>query len=115
MLRAAYSRDAQTHHFADDYFDLTLETDSDGNPSAFHLCYNLLTDEHALAWSTTGPLRHVKVDQGEDKATINRAPILVADGACPVETLTREFARRAQNLPPATQDFILSKIREACD
>ncbi len=62
-----------------------------------------------------GPLRHVKVDQGEDKATINRAPILVADGACPVQTLTREFQKRTGNLPTEIGELILTKIQEACD
>lgn len=115
MLRPAHSKNNQILHFADDYFDLSLETDRAGNPRAFQLCYNLISDEHALTWSTTGPTRHLKVDQGEDKATINRAPILVADGECPVETLTREFSHRSKSLPPETQEFILSKIREACD
>lgn len=105
----------QTYRFADDYFDLILDFNENGIPRAFQLCYNLIEDEHALAWNADGPLRHVKVDQGEDKATINRAPILVADGACPVETLTREFKKRSTSLPPETQELILSKIQEVCD
>lgn len=115
MLRPTHSQGDTRSRFADDYFDLTLEADSNGHVQAFQLCYNLVTDEHALAWNAKGPLRHYKVDQGEDKATVNRSPILVADGACPVETLVREFTQRADNLPPATQQLILSKIREACD
>ena len=119
MLRPAYTPEQengiQIQRFADDYFALILEQGPDGKAKAFHLCYNLLTDEHALAWTKEGPLRHMKVDQGEDKATINRAPILVADGACPIVTLTQEFKKRAGNLPPETQELILSKIRDACD
>jgi hypothetical protein len=119
MLRPAYTPEQengiQIQRFADDYFDLILEQGPDGKIRAFHLCYNLLTDEHALAWTKKGPLRHMKVDQGEDKATINRAPILVADGACPIEALTQEFKKRGGNLPPEIQALILSKIRAACD
>ncbi len=119
MLRPAYcssqSPDKNYLRFADDYFDLVLTLDTNGKVEAFQLCYNLLTDEHALAWSMNGPLRHVKVDQGEDKATINRAPILVADGACPVQTLTREFQKRTGNLPTEIGELILTKIQEACD
>ena len=48
MLRPAHSKNNQILHFADDYFDLSLETDRAGNPRAFHLCYNLISDEHAL-------------------------------------------------------------------
>lgn len=74
--------------FLDEYFDLILWEDKNGDILRFELCYGKDKDEHALTWDYPANHMHLKVDDGEDRLGIHKmTPILLADGYFDKETI----------------------------
>ncbi len=68
--------------------------------------------ERALTWARRRGFLHTAVDSGESKPTANHTPILVADGAFPVEQVRREFTVRSNLLPPDIRELVLVRIND---
>ena len=96
----------------DDYFDLIVWCESDGNPMGFQLCYDKQHREHALTWIHKGGFSHAGVDGGESGPLSNCTPILVPGGPFPAETVTRQFLWRSAEIDPQIRELVLKKIDE---
>ena len=99
--------------FQDDYFDLFVWLTPDHVLRAFQLAYQRTLDERVLEWSSESGFVHSIVDSGEEVANLNRTPLLVRGGACPVRRIAREFERRSEDLGAPLRDAILTKLRYA--
>jgi hypothetical protein len=97
---------------SDDYFDLIVWYASAGAIHGFQLCYDKPRWERALTWTSTRGFSHLQVDDGEENAWGNQAPILVPDGSFPANMVVAEFQRRASEIPVELRDLVLHKIDE---
>ena len=52
------------------------------------------------------------VESGDTSPNANCTPILVADGHMPVETVSREFARRSSKLDPKIRELVTARLDE---
>lgn len=94
--------------FTDEQLDLTVWQDADGGLIAFQLAYDKGEGEHALEWRREGGLRHHRVDDGEaDTGRYKQTPLLVPDGAVPIQRLIDEFDRRAGAMDTDLRERIL--------
>lgn len=91
--------------------DLIVWLDAAGAPDGFQLCYNRLTDEHAVTWDEVSGFSHMAVDDGEGPDLPYKAtPILVADGAFPKDTVLARFTAQAEMLPADLRDYIATRL-----
>ena len=99
--------------FQDDYFDLFVWLAPNDALRAFQLAYQRTLEERVLEWSSERGFVHSIVDSGEELPNLNRTPLLVRGGACPVRTVAREFENRSEHLEGQLRDAILDKLRYA--
>ena len=89
MLHKAPKRavhgDCDRRWINDDYFDLIVWYSRGDVIRGFQLCYDKPHWERALTWLSDKGFSHMEVDNGEDTAYTNRAPVLVPDGSFPAE------------------------------
>jgi hypothetical protein len=116
MLHKAPKRtvhgDYDRRWISDDYFDLIVWYSRGDVIRGFQLCYDKPRWERALTWLSDRGFSHMEVDNGEDMAYANRAPVLVPDGSFPAERVLAEFARRGGALPVELQKLVTGKISE---
>lgn len=96
--------------FGDDYFDLIVWLDQQGEIAGFQLCYDVAGDEHALTWHEKTGFGHQRVDDGDLKRPFKAAPILVADGPCDSAAILRLFQERSSSMDEQVARFVLGKI-----
>lgn len=90
--------------------DLVIWLDAAGAPDGFQLCYNRLTDEHALTWNEAPGFTHLAVDDGEGPDLPYKAtPVLVADGTFPKAAVCARFAAQAEELPVDLRDYVTAR------
>ena len=106
------ANDYDRRWMSDEYFDLIVWYESDGQIHGFQLCYDKPGRERALTWTHEQGFHHSAVDGGESKPTANRTPILVADGLFPVEQVRTEFIARGGSLDAEIRDLVLIRIKE---
>ncbi len=106
------AHDLDRRWFSDDYFDLIVWYESEGQIHGFQLCYDKTGRERALTWSQERGFLHTAVDSGESKPTANRTPVLVTDGAFPFEQVRREFTTRSSLLPAEIRELVLVRVRD---
>src|ERR1044071_8505459 len=99
--------------FQDEYFDLFVWLTPQGTVRAFQLAYERARRERVLEWSSEHGFGHNRVESGEEQPHINRTPLLIRGGLCPVRLVAREFARRSIELDAGVRDPILLKLRHA--
>jgi hypothetical protein len=104
--------DADRRWLSDDYFDLIVWYDTARQIDGFQLCYDKAGCERALTWKLKHGFSHAGIDGGESKPTVNRTPVLIADGPFPAEIVRREFLSRSRLLPAEIRDVVLAKITE---
>ncbi len=102
-------KESRRRWFADDYFDLIVWVGETGEFIGFQLCYDKSGDEHALTWHKTG-FSHHRVDSGETQRPYKATPILVADGALDLASLTYLFKERSRIMDQKVARFVLDKI-----
>jgi hypothetical protein len=110
--RQKVSGDHDRTWMSDDYFDLIVWQTESNAIHGFQLCYGKPRWERALTWMRGRGFSHSEIDSGEELATVNRAPVLVANGIFPAAEVLREFERRGAELPESLRGFIVKKI---CD
>jgi hypothetical protein len=106
------ANDLDRRWIADDYFDLIVWYESEGQIHGFQLCYDQPGRERALTWTRDRGFLHTAIDSGESKPTANRTPVLVPDGAFPVEQVRDEFLARSGELPAELRELVLTRIGE---
>lgn len=97
---------------SDEYFDLIVWYDSEEQIHGFQLSYDKPGRERALTWTRKSGFLHTAIDSGESNPTANRTPILVADGACPIEQVRSEFMTRSALLPTEIRELVLARIND---
>ena len=116
MLKEQSSKQTGSEHIrrwlSDDYLDLIVWQEPNGDFYGFQLCYDKPGKERALTWTTKSGFSHRAVDDGESSPEANCTPILVDDGGFPVALVRRQFSVRAYGIDPRIQDFVLTKIDE---
>jgi hypothetical protein len=98
--------------FSDDYFDLIVWHDWDQTIRGFQLCYDKPGRERAFTWTVEEGFRHDAVDSGEMTPEANRAPVLTASAAFPLEQVRGEFEVRSATLDSQLRELVLAKLRE---
>ena len=94
--------------FQDDYFDLfVLETD--GELAAFELCYDIRSDERALAWSRAGGYFH---DGGMSASGDFIGAQLASGDPLEADPIIARFERAASELPEALRLALTARLRE---
>ena len=99
--------------FSDETMDLIVWYGSNGVAEGFQLCYDRPDHEHAFTWHAGthgGSTMHAAVDPGDDKPTVNRTPILVADGVVPLARVLDEFKLRSGELEPEISRLVVEKL-----
>lgn len=96
--------------FSDDYFDLIVWYDVQGEIAGMQLCYDKQGHERALTWTRDGGVKHERVDTGEPSPVKNMAPILVPDGVVPFCELLTQFRARSGSLEPALVNAVLARL-----
>lgn len=94
--------------FQDDYFDLfVLETD--GELAAFELCYDIRSNERALAWSRVGRYFH---DGGTSASGDFIGAQLASGDPLDADPIIARFERAAAELPEALRLALTARLRE---
>ncbi len=110
--KATVTGDYDRRWMSDDYFDLIVWYRPSGAIHGFQLCYGKPRWERALTWIRGRGFSHTEIDAGEDQALKNKAPIMVPDGAFPVEEVMREFERRSRELPGKLRRLVSRKMTQ---
>jgi len=105
----------QRRWFQDDFFDLFVWTNTDGEVQQFQLCYDRLRHERVVAWSAQEGMTHHLVDSGETSPLRNDAPMLRAAATLDAFSLSQEFAERAQLLPTLLRSQLLRHLATATE
>jgi hypothetical protein len=105
----------QRRWFHDDYFDLFVWQNVQGETTSFQLCYGLDSSERALEWSK---------DHGwfqDGKTTVEPVPRKILRtvfgrprlaGADPAEPIESRFEFAARDLPDAIRTAVATRLRE---
>lgn len=60
------ARDLDRRYISDDYFDLFVWYEADGQVHGFQLCYDKQRRQRALTWKRDQGFWHARIDGGED-------------------------------------------------
>ncbi len=97
--------------FSDEYFDLIVWLDKNGETVGFQLCYDVSRDQRALTWTIESGYTHNRVDDGEDSpGTYKASPVLVADGLFPYKEIAEAFKRESKQIDKIISNLVYEKI-----
>lgn len=108
----AVAHDLDRRWISDEYFDLIVWYESGDQIHGFQLCYDKAGRERALTWTRNRGFLHTAIDTGESEPTANNTPVLVADGAFPVDKVRGEFIARSALLPSDIRELVLIRIED---
>lgn len=96
---------------SDDFFDLIVWYDPNGEIHGFQLCYDKGGRERALTWTRGNDgCAHTSIDTGEAGPTANRTPVLGDDQHFADDLVRGEFAVRGSALPMDIRTLVLGHI-----
>jgi hypothetical protein len=104
--------DRRRRWFQDEFFDLFVWQNADGEIVVFQLCYDRTRKECVLSWSRERSFAHNKVDTGDDSPARNRTPILAVAGKFPLYSIMPRFEQAAAELAEDVKSFVIAKLRE---
>ncbi len=97
--------------FSDEYFDLIVWLDKNGETVGFQLCYDVSNDQRALTWTKESGYTHNRVDDGEDSpGNYKASPVLVADGLFPYKEIAEAFKRGSRQINKIISNLVYEKI-----
>jgi hypothetical protein len=99
--------------FSDEYYDLIVWEDPQGEIAQFELCYDKYRNEHSFFWSKKEGLMHLKVDDGEITGGHKMSPIYMADGKFDCKSMADKFWAESTTIDPEIAKFIHQKILNA--
>lgn len=94
--------------FQDDYFDLFV-LEVDGELDAFELCYDIRSNERALAWRRAGGYFH---DGGPSASGDFIGAQLASGDPLEADPVIARFERAAAELPEALRLALTARLRE---
>ncbi len=98
--------------FSDDYFDLIVWMEPDDRIRGFQLCYGKFKSEHAVTWTEEKGFGHERIDDGESNPSKNLSPILLPDGACPINDVIRRFLQASIEIDKNIRQFVETKLKK---
>jgi hypothetical protein len=97
--------------FTDEFFDLYVWFDKQGEISSFQLCYDKPRDEHAFTWKRPSTYYHQRVDDGENRPGKNKStPVLLPDGAINTRFIAEQFFLESKSIDRAIAEFVHTKV-----
>ncbi|OQW91002.1 MAG: hypothetical protein BWK79_18070 [Beggiatoa sp. IS2] len=116
MMKELYlTQQELPHHkrwFQDNYFDLFIWQDKQGNIVNFQLCYDRLGKERVIQWDSERGFGHHSVDDGESAPNKNMTPVFIGQEIFFYQEIVPHFKQRSQKLEPVISQFILQKLTE---
>ncbi|MEW6668085.1 MAG: hypothetical protein AB1512_22970 [Thermodesulfobacteriota bacterium] len=98
--------------FRDDYFDLIVWFDPQGEIFGFQLCYDTKRHPRALTWLRDRGFTHEGIDDGDDPLIgYKSTPILIPDGPFETREIQRRFTEACTGLPEDITRLVLEKIQ----
>lgn len=98
--------------FSDDYFDLIVWFDPQGEIAGFQLCYDSKKNPRALTWLRDRGFAHDGIDDGDDPLLgYKSTPILVPNGPFDTLEIHKRFAEASTGLPENIARLVLEKIQ----
>src|SRR5271167_1142106 len=94
--------------FADQTLEIIVWYDQASSISGFQACYDLPDQPRALTWTLKRGFSHATIDNGEDKPTSNRTPMLAPSSDYDAAKLFQSFLASGTELPPKEKAFIES-------
>jgi hypothetical protein len=98
--------------FTDETLEIVVWYDQPGAVYGFQLCYDLRSQPRALTWTLKRGFSHAAIDEGDDKPTSNRTPLLSPSTDYDAAKLREAFLGSAGGLPAAEKAFIEGKLAE---
>ncbi len=96
--------------FCDDYFDLFVWENPQGQIVGFQLCYDLTARQRVLSWRENSGYAHHRIDSGEQSTYKNMTPIMVDDGLLPVPAVLEKFDASATGIEASVRDFVRQRL-----
>jgi hypothetical protein len=98
--------------FCDDYFDLFVWENPQGQIVGFQLCYDLAARQRALSWRENTGYSHHRIDSGEHSTLKNMTPIMADDGVLPLPAVLEKFDVSAARIEARVRDFVRERLLE---
>ncbi len=99
--------------FTDENLEVVVWYEESGTIYGFQLCYDPRSQPRALTWTPKHGFSHAEIDDGDDKPTSNRTPILRSNADYNAAQLREAFLTSADELPAPEKAFIVSKLAES--
>jgi hypothetical protein len=99
--------------FTDENLEIVVWFDQAGAIFGFQICYDLRSQPRALTWTQKRGFSHAAIDEGDDKPTSNRTPMLVANSSYDAAKLRVSFLASSDGLPSSEKAFIEGKLAES--
>ena len=96
--------------FSDDFFDLIVWENKQGEIIQFELCYDVNKNEHSFCWHKDKGHGHLKVDDGEITGRHKMSPIFLPDGHFDSKTIAYKFIKASTSIDTKVADFVHQKI-----
>ena len=98
--------------FLDERMDLTIWYQSPGSLFGFQLSCATERETRVLTWTSARGFTHALLDDGEDKPTVNRTPILWPAPLGDVAPFREAYLAASGGLPEAERTFISTRLAE---
>ena len=99
--------------FYDDSLELIVWYEPQDTIYGFQLCYDPQGKPHALTWTRDDGFSHSLLDDGEEKPSSNRTPMLRPGGPYDGILLRSTFLASACDLPAPERTFVEGKLAES--
>jgi hypothetical protein len=98
--------------FVDEQSDIFVWYEPDGRIFGFQLCCKLTEAPFVSTWTQARGFSHATLDDGDDKPTVNRSPLLRPAPLRNLALVRRSFSAAAAGLPQVERTFIAAKLAE---
>ena len=99
--------------FTDENLEIVVWYAPDNSIFGFQICYDLRSQPRALTWTLKRGFSHAAIDEGDDKPTSNRTPMLVPNSHYDAAKLRESFLASSGSLPAKEKAFIEGKLAES--
>ena len=99
--------------FTGEDLEIVVWYDEAGAISGFQICYDPRSQPRALTWTLKRGFSHAAIDDGDDKPTSNRTPMLRPCGYYDAAKLRESFLASGGGLPAREKAFIEDKLAES--
>jgi hypothetical protein len=99
--------------FTDENLEIVVWYEQADAIFGFQICYDPRNEPRALTWTLKRGFSHAAIDNGDDKPTSNRTPVLSPCGNYDAAMLREAFLASGDGLPAKEKAFIENKLSES--